>query len=210
MLNNNVGWYQELPLWRKHFKWVWRKGEKTPITLPLNEKYCPGPFKWVCTCPQFHRHHCLLCKHLIQSLYPVNPVFFLEVKWRCTAPFWSHSTLIPLDSTPQIITHSTTPLHGDNNNGCDSRSESDDDDDGSVNMGENINSHAMYQDVTQSVTLYQNSDPHAPITQAHSKIFHCISCPSTNLSFRFRNSTFQPCLTLPVLCPYLATLTEAS
>ena len=35
---------------------------------------------------------------------------------------------------------------------------------------------------------HRNSDPHIPTTQAHSKIFHHVSRPSTNLSFRFRNS----------------------
>jgi hypothetical protein len=36
---NNIGWYQELPAWRKEFKSAWKKAMKMPITMPLNEKY---------------------------------------------------------------------------------------------------------------------------------------------------------------------------
>jgi hypothetical protein len=148
---NNVGRYRELPSWRKHFKRAWKKAAKTPITLPLNEKYCPDPLKWVCTCPQFHKHRFLLCKHLVQSVHPVDPKFFLEVKRGRTTPFWSHSSLIPLDGTLQIsptIAPSTTP------NENDSDSESDDDSDGPVDTGENISSRATFQEhFTQHINV---------------------------------------------------------
>jgi len=50
----------------------------------------------VCTCPSFIRSHFLICKHLIQSVQPVLPLFFLKVKQNHTTPIWQHPTLIPL------------------------------------------------------------------------------------------------------------------
>jgi hypothetical protein len=92
----DIGRYCELPAWQKDFKHAWIKANKSPITLPLNERYCPDPVRWVCTCPQFVVDHFLICKHLVQAVHPVHPVFFLEVKRNRTLPFWSHPSLIPL------------------------------------------------------------------------------------------------------------------
>ncbi|KAG6904990.1 hypothetical protein DXG01_005797 [Tephrocybe rancida] len=39
----------------------------------------------------------LLCKHLVQAVGPVPPTFFLEVKQCCTAPFWKHKSLCPIN-----------------------------------------------------------------------------------------------------------------
>ena len=36
---NNTGCFQELPSWRHNFKAAWKKAMKTPITMPLNERY---------------------------------------------------------------------------------------------------------------------------------------------------------------------------
>jgi hypothetical protein len=77
----DIGQYRELPAWRKDFKAAWKKAKKTAITIPLNKKYHPDPHQWVCTCPQFIVDHFLICKHLVQSVHPVHPVFFLEVMW---------------------------------------------------------------------------------------------------------------------------------
>jgi len=66
--------------------------------MPLNEKYRPDPKRFVCTCPQFVISRFLLCKHLVQAFHPVPPVFFLEVSRNRTVPFWSHSSLIPLNN----------------------------------------------------------------------------------------------------------------
>lgn len=63
----DIGWFRELPAWRKDFKAAWKKAKKTAITLPLNEKYHPDPHQWVCTCPQFVVDRFLICKHLVQS-----------------------------------------------------------------------------------------------------------------------------------------------
>jgi hypothetical protein len=109
----DIGRYRELPAWRKDFKAAWAKAKKTPITLPLNEKYRPDPHRWVCTCPQFVVNRFLICKHLVQSVHPVDPVFFLEVKRSRTLPIWSHRSLIPLaefdDNTNLEVTSSTLP-----------------------------------------------------------------------------------------------------
>jgi hypothetical protein len=91
--------YRELPSWRKAFKRAWKKAAKTPITMPLNDKYRPNVQKWVCTCPHFSTGRFLVCKHLVQSVHPVSQVFFLEVKRNRTTPFWKHDQLVPLDQS---------------------------------------------------------------------------------------------------------------
>ncbi|KAF8470332.1 hypothetical protein DFH94DRAFT_637732 [Russula ochroleuca] len=86
--------------WHKQFKHEWKKLAATPITMPLNNKYRPDAHKWVCTCPSFVRSRFLICKHLIQAVQPVLPIFFLQVKQNQTLPFWQHSMLVPLKGKP--------------------------------------------------------------------------------------------------------------
>jgi hypothetical protein len=94
---SDTGRYRELPSWRKEFKRIWKKLAMTPIELPINDKYRPNSHRWVCTCPSFVRSRFLVCKHLVQSVQPVPPLFFLEVKRNRTTPIWQHPTLIPLE-----------------------------------------------------------------------------------------------------------------
>jgi hypothetical protein len=94
---SNTGRYRELPSWRKEFKRTWKKLAKTPIELPINDKYRPDSRRWVCTCPNFVRSRFLVCKHLVQSVQQVPPLFFLEVKRNRTTPIWQHPSLIPLE-----------------------------------------------------------------------------------------------------------------
>ena len=91
------GRYRELPSWRKAFKREWKRCAATPITAPLNPKYRPDPWRWVCTCPSFSTSRFLICKHLVQSVHQVQPRFFLEVTRNRNIPFWEHKTLTPLD-----------------------------------------------------------------------------------------------------------------
>jgi len=99
--------YRELPCWRKQFKRDWKKLVGTPIPLPLNPKYKPDSHRWVCTCPSFVRSRFLLCKHLVQAVRPVPPIFFLEVKRNRTTPFWQHPGLVLLEGsrpdTPAMV-----------------------------------------------------------------------------------------------------------
>lgn len=96
-LLTDTGRHRELPSWRKHFKRAWKKLLKAPITMPLNEAYRPDVKKWVCTCPALVVNRFLLCKHLVQAVQPVPPIFFLEVKRRRTAPVWKHCLLKPCE-----------------------------------------------------------------------------------------------------------------
>ncbi|KAF7799214.1 hypothetical protein EIP86_010446 [Pleurotus ostreatoroseus] len=82
---NDIGRFRELATWRKDFKADWKKCLCTPISLPLNDAYRPDPYKW----------------HLVQAVKPVPPIFFLTVTRNRTAPFWSHSDLIPLLPAPE-------------------------------------------------------------------------------------------------------------
>jgi hypothetical protein len=93
----DTGRFRELPAWRKSFKSDWKRAAQAPISLPINPKYQPNPYKWVCTCPHFSTSRFLLCKHLVQSVHPVSPLFFLEAKRNRTWPFWSHPSLVPLE-----------------------------------------------------------------------------------------------------------------
>jgi len=36
---NETGCFHELPKWRRDFKAEWKKAMRTPITMPLNERY---------------------------------------------------------------------------------------------------------------------------------------------------------------------------
>ena len=96
---NDIGRFRELPNWRKDFKADWKKAMKKSVQeVPMKEKYRPDTDRFVCTCPQFVVSRFLICKHLVQSFQPVNPVFFLQVTRNRTTPFWSHPALIPLQT----------------------------------------------------------------------------------------------------------------
>ena len=65
--------------------------------MPINDAYRPDAKKMVCTCPYLATSRFLICKHLVQSVHPVPPVFFLEAKRHRNAPFWRHPGLKPID-----------------------------------------------------------------------------------------------------------------
>ncbi|KAJ6614377.1 hypothetical protein B0H10DRAFT_1803689 [Mycena sp. CBHHK59/15] len=114
-LLTDTGRYRELSSWRKDFKRAWRKLEKTPITLPVNPAYRTDARKMLCTCPSLPTSRFLICKHTVQSVERVPPVFFLEVKRQRTAPFWIHPSLRPLsrsDDTDTQNTASEQAAHG--------------------------------------------------------------------------------------------------
>lgn len=134
-LLTDTGRYRELPSWRKDFKRAWRRLEKTPITLPVNPAYKTDAKKMICTCPSLPVSRFLLCKHVVQALEPVPPVFFLEVKRQRTAPFWTHPSLRPLsipDQTAKDPSAEDTGVemtHADTAANASLDSEDDDDDD---------------------------------------------------------------------------------
>jgi hypothetical protein len=88
--------YREPLSCRKALKSEWKRCTAAQITLPLNDKYRPDPYRWVCTCPSFSSSRFLVCKHLVQACRPVDPRFFHLVPARArTQPFWSHELLVP-------------------------------------------------------------------------------------------------------------------
>jgi hypothetical protein len=58
----------------------------------------------VCTCPSLAKSRFLLCKHIVQSMSPVPPVFFLEVTRQRSAPFWVHASLRPASESDDTDT----------------------------------------------------------------------------------------------------------
>ncbi|KAG2030589.1 hypothetical protein BDR03DRAFT_936615 [Suillus americanus] len=112
-----ISMLKSLSLWPKEFKRDWLHAANTPIMIPLNPKYRPDPHCWVCTCPNFVKTWFLICKHLIQSVHPVVPTFFLEVQWNHTIPFWTHPLLVPLDSCPLPLATAATPVPGEMESG---------------------------------------------------------------------------------------------
>ncbi|KAJ7642146.1 hypothetical protein FB45DRAFT_365933 [Roridomyces roridus] len=126
-LLTDTGRYRELPCWRKDFKRAWRKLEKTPITLPVNEAYRTDAKKGLCTCPSLATSRFLICKHVVQAAERVPPVFFLEVKRQRTAPFWIHPSLRPLSD--ENDTHTTSDGLQDTGPDWDNDEEDDDEDD---------------------------------------------------------------------------------
>jgi hypothetical protein len=85
-----------LAAWREAFRSEWRRCVAAQITLPLNIRYNPLPYKWVCTCPSFVKSRFLLCKHLVQSVDPVPEEFFAEVNRERSCPIWRHPRLHPI------------------------------------------------------------------------------------------------------------------
>ncbi|KAJ6602810.1 hypothetical protein DFH09DRAFT_1270635 [Mycena vulgaris] len=130
-LLTDTGRYRELSSWRKDFKRAWRRLERTPITLPVNPAYKTDAKKMLCTCPSLPVSRFLLCKHVVQGVEPVPPVFFLEVKRQRTAPFWTHPSLRPVldvsapDQSSEDVGSEMTRADVDANASLDS----DDDDD---------------------------------------------------------------------------------
>ncbi|EGN95280.1 hypothetical protein SERLA73DRAFT_77294 [Serpula lacrymans var. lacrymans S7.3] len=137
-LMDNKGRYCELALWRKAFKWDWKWVATTPITMPLNNKYRPNTLTWVCTCPHFSTSRFLLCKHLVQDVHAVPPLFLLEVKRNQTTLFWKHPALILLDTPTSHLNSDDTVLltnmaagQGDS----DIRDDKESDDEGIIDVG---------------------------------------------------------------------------
>ena len=120
LTTNVTGRYRELSCWRKQFKWDWNKLTNAAITTPVNDKYRPDPVQWVCTCPSFVHSHFLICKHLVQAVQPMPPIFFLQVKRNRTVPFWEHLTLIPLDTIPSNTTTTQIPSQNEDHKADDS------------------------------------------------------------------------------------------
>ena len=79
--------------------------------------------------------HFLICKHLVQSIPPVSPTFFLKVKHNRTTPFWLHHALQPdclLILAPPVgpLLEGSTPARKSNSNefkGYDNNNNNDDD-----------------------------------------------------------------------------------
>jgi hypothetical protein len=76
LTNDVIGRYRELAPWRKDFKSAWMADSRKDQNVDLHDKYRPDPQRWVCTCPRFVVSRFLICKHLVQSVHPVNPKFF--------------------------------------------------------------------------------------------------------------------------------------
>lgn len=130
-LLTDTGRYRMLPCWRKDFKRVWRRLERAAITLPVNPAYKTDVKKGLCTCPSLPTSRFLICKHVVQGVERVPPVFFLEVQRHRTAPFWVHPCLQPLSDDNQ----NGVPDDTASDNVPDATPDSDDDDDDLVDTG---------------------------------------------------------------------------
>lgn len=168
---NNIGRFRDLSSWRKAFKAQWKQCRRTRISVPLNPKYRPDPYKWVCTCPYFVKSRFLLCKHLVQAVHPVDPVFFLEVQRNRTIPFWSHPSLIPLlpptgptlapvtqGAPTPAVTIIPTAQSGARAEDSDAEGDdgvgSDDDDDGLVDTGNSAELNTGRETFDERLTAY--------------------------------------------------------
>ena len=131
-LLHDTGQFCELPSLRKAFKREWKKLANAQMNAQINPKYRPNSLKWVCTCPYFVTSWFLVCKHLVQSVGPVPPIFYLEVKHNRTTPFWSHPVLPQNDPQhPIASSDNVEKLNNDNDNAA---AHDDDDDDGDSDL----------------------------------------------------------------------------
>ncbi|CAG8668472.1 9051_t:CDS:1 [Gigaspora rosea] len=79
--------------WRPVFKRDWKTCAKKALG---SNSYATDSKTWTCSCPAYLDSRFLLCKHLVQSVCPIKPNFFNEVKRYRSPPFWRHKDLIPL------------------------------------------------------------------------------------------------------------------
>ena len=109
--------------------------------MPINEAYRPDVKRWVCTWPAMVLNQFLLCKHLVQAVQPVSPLFFLQVRRQWTAPIWSHPLLKPLGEdllAPQNVAEIDQTAPGadggerENDDDDEDKSNNDSDDDNDV------------------------------------------------------------------------------
>ncbi|TRM60897.1 hypothetical protein BD626DRAFT_406536 [Schizophyllum amplum] len=99
----DIGRFREQAARRADFKSEWRKLEQREVIEEndqrlVSDAYRPDPIKWVCGCRAFVRSRFLICKHLVNCVQRVPPVFFYEVKRSRDVPFWSHPDLKPIES----------------------------------------------------------------------------------------------------------------
>ncbi|KAJ7046236.1 hypothetical protein C8F04DRAFT_1024649, partial [Mycena alexandri] len=92
-----VGRAKPLTPYRKVFKSTWRALQKLPLSDDADKKYITCIVTWTCTCPGFKYNACLLCKHLVQAVGDVPPIFFIQVVRRRTVPFYHHKALTGAD-----------------------------------------------------------------------------------------------------------------
>ncbi|RIB29617.1 hypothetical protein C2G38_2297448, partial [Gigaspora rosea] len=79
--------------WCPVFKRDWKTCAKKALG---SNSYATDSKTWTCSCPAYLDSRFLLCKHLVQSVCPIKPNFFNEVKRYRSPPFWRHKDLIPL------------------------------------------------------------------------------------------------------------------
>ena len=85
---NQTSRFRGLSPWRKEFKQVWRKMEKTAVS---NQQYDTNLEKWIYLCPSYLLNRFLTSVHAI----PTNSSFFRLVKRHHTTPFYTHPDLRP-------------------------------------------------------------------------------------------------------------------
>ena len=105
---NPISHFRDESSWRKEFKRQWKSCLTKSTTLDVNEdRYRPDPLHWVYTCPAMAKSRFLICKHLVQSVHLVHPLFFHVVFRRRTQPLWKHELLVPLDQPAPPVPHVT-------------------------------------------------------------------------------------------------------
>lgn len=160
-LSKETARYRELSSWRKDFKKIWRKLEKKPITIPLNDAYQPNVEKWICTCPAFAISRFLICKHLIQRMQRVPPIFFLEAERNRELPFWRHESLKPLEEyeadLTEIVAGTTKGADendiGDEHNEDEDEEEEEDEDDEDEEITHQHGGHTFEEALTEDIDL---------------------------------------------------------
>jgi hypothetical protein len=135
--------FREPLSWRKAFKSKWKTLASTPIPYPINPKYHPHPYLWLCTCPYFVTSRFLICKHLVQACRAPDSRFFHLVPAQSrTLPFWQHSLLIPLlpplhyPAVPSLDHATPEPSAADNKDVSAACQDAKDDDNGDENWDE--------------------------------------------------------------------------
>lgn len=129
--------------------------------MPINEAYRPDVKQWVCTCPAMVLNRFLLCKHLVQAIQPVSPLFFLEVRCQQTVPIWSHPLLKPSGedlAVPQKVAEGGEGEDADDGEDADGGEDANEDEDDSDDEDDDIQGFqlALQEGLTFEESMKEN------------------------------------------------------
>jgi hypothetical protein len=107
----------------------------------------PNAEKRICICPAFATSRSLVCKHLVQEVERIPPIFSLEVRRHRTTPFWRHQTLKVIQEQSHV-----------DEGGAEAKDIEDDDDVGGVSGEEKKNEIEEVVEARGEGSIFEETD----------------------------------------------------